>query len=211
MRKEIYAPDTQFERGSPIKIAGKVAYVEQQAWIQNLTVRDNILFGHDFDKRRYVQTVKGCQLETDLHMMVAGDLTEIGQRGINLSGGQKARISLARAVYSDPDIVLLDDPLSALDAVVKKKVFKQVLNGLLRDKTRILVTHAVEYIHLADRIVLMKDGMISAIGTPDELKDHSYIREIAEIQAKNREEAEKRKDANRNMIEAALDNVVPDE
>lgn len=144
-------------------------------------------------------------------MMVAGDLTEIGQRGINLSGGQKARISLARAVYSDPDIVLLDDPLSALDAVVKKKVFKQVLNGLLRDKTRILVTHAVEYIHLADRIVLMKDGMISAIGTPDELKDHSYIREIAEIQTKNREEAEKQKDANRNMIEAALDNVVPDE
>jgi ABC-type proline/glycine betaine transport system ATPase subunit len=101
--------------------------------------------------------------------------------------------------------------MSALDAVVKKKIFKQVLNGLLRDKTRILVTHAVEYIHLADRIVLMKDGMINAIGTPEELKDHEYIKEIAEIQAKNREEAERRKDQSRNIIEAALDNVVPDE
>jgi len=114
-------------------------------------------------------------------------------------------------VYSDPDIILLDDPLSALDAVVKKKVFKQVINGLLRNKTRILVTHAVEYIHLADRIVLMKDGIISAIGTPEELKDHSYIKEIAEIQAKNRQEAEKRNESSRNIIEAALDNVVPDE
>ena len=114
-------------------------------------------------------------------------------------------------MYSDPDIILLDDPLSALDAVVKKKVFKQVINGLLRNKTRILVTHAVEYIHLADRIVLMKDGMISAIGTPEELKDHSYIKEIAEIQAKNRQEAEKRNESSRNIIEAALDNVVPDE
>ena len=114
-------------------------------------------------------------------------------------------------MYSDPDIILLDDPLSALDAVVKKKVFKQVINGLLRNKTRILVTHAVEYIHLADRIVLMKDGIISAIGTPEELKDHSYIKEIAEIQAKNRQEAEKRNESSRNIIEAALDNVVPDE
>ena len=143
--------------------------------------------------------------------MVAGDLSEIGQRGINLSGGQKARLSLARAVYTNPDIILLDDPISALDAVVKKKVFKQVFNGLLRDKTRILVTHAVEFIHLADRVVLMKDGRIGAVGTPEELKDHEYIRELAEIQAKNREEAEKRSQQNRNSIEAALDNVVPDD
>jgi ABC-type multidrug transport system fused ATPase/permease subunit len=144
-------------------------------------------------------------------MMIAGDMSEIGQRGINLSGGQKARLSLARAVYTDPDIILLDDPISALDAVVKKKVFKQVFNGLLRDKTRILVTHAVEFIHLADRVVLMKDGRIGAVGTPEELKDHEYIRELAEIQAKNREEAEKRSQQNRNSIEAALDNVVPDD
>ena len=174
-------------------------------------MRDNILFGSEFDKRKYVQTISGCQLEADLAMMVAGDMSEIGQRGINLSGGQKARLSLARAVYTDPDIILLDDPISALDAVVKKKVFKQVFNGLLRDKTRILVTHAVEFIHLADRVVLMKDGRIGAVGTPEELKDHEYIRELAEIQAKNREEAEKRSQQNRNSIEAALDNVVPDD
>ena len=146
-----------------------------------MTLRGNILFGSEFDKRRYVQTILGCQLEADLTMMVAGDMSEIGQRGINLSGGQKARLSLARAVYTDPDIILLDDPISALDAVVKKKVFKQVFNGLLREKTRILVTHAVEFIHLADRVVLMKDGRIGAVGTPEELKDHEYIRELAEI------------------------------
>jgi ABC-type multidrug transport system fused ATPase/permease subunit len=113
--------------------------------------------------------------------MVAGDMSEIGQRGINLSGGQKARLSLARAVYTNPDIILLDDPISALDSIVKKKVFSQVFNGLLKDKTRILVTHAVEFIHLADRVVLMKDGCIEAMGTPEELKDHEYIRELADI------------------------------
>jgi len=86
-RKTIYKPDAKFEGGAPIKVAGELGYVEQSAWIQNMTVRDNILFGLPFDKKRYVQTVTGCQLESDLAMMVAGDMSEIGQRGINLSGG----------------------------------------------------------------------------------------------------------------------------
>lgn len=176
-----------------------------------MTLRDNILFGEKLEEKRYVQTLSGCQLESDLAMMAAGDMSEIGERGINLSGGQKARLSLARAVYTNPDIILLDDPISALDAIVKKKIFKQVFNGLLCDKTRILVTHAVENIHLADRIVLMKEGEISAIGTPDELADHEYIKELAEIQAKNKAEAEKSKAESENPLEAAMDNVVPDE
>lgn len=134
IRKSVYAPGASFEGGAPVKLRGKVAYVEQQAWIQNLTLRDNILFGEKLDEKRYVQTLSGCQLESDLAMMAAGDMSEIGERGINLSGGQKARLSLARAVYANPDIILLDDPISALDAIVKKKIFKQVFNGLLRER-----------------------------------------------------------------------------
>ena len=91
-----------------------------------MTLRDNILFGSDFDKKKYVETMLACQLEPDLKEMAAGDLSEIGEKGINLSGGQKARVSLARAVYRDSDIILMDDPISALDAHVRKQVFLEV-------------------------------------------------------------------------------------
>jgi len=111
---------------APIKLNGSISYVEQQAWIQNKTIRDNILFGKPLDKTKYINTVLACQLERDLEILPAGDATEIGEKGINLSGGQKARVSLARATYADPDIILMDDPISALDANVRKKVFKEV-------------------------------------------------------------------------------------
>ena len=101
-----------------------------------------------------------CQLESDLAIMPAGDFTEIGEKGINLSGGQKARVSLARAVYQEADVIMMDDPISALDANVRKAIFKQVFQNLLKDKTRILVTHAIDFVHLADKIVIMKDGRI---------------------------------------------------
>ena len=104
-------------------------------------------------------------MDRDLEILPAGDSTEIGEKGINLSGGQKARVSLARAVYSEAEIILMDDPISALDANVKKKIFKEVFQGLLKNKTRILVTHAVDFLHLADRLVIMKDGKIQAQGT----------------------------------------------
>lgn len=91
-----------------------------------MTIRDNILFGKEFDERRYVETITACCLEKDLEILKSGDLTEIGERGINLSGGQQARVSLARAVYADKDIILMDDPISALDANVRKKIFKRV-------------------------------------------------------------------------------------
>lgn len=94
----------------------------------------------------------------DLEILNAGDMTEIGAKGINLSGGQKARICLARAVYSQADIMLMDDPISALDVHVRKEIFHQVIQGVSKDKTRVLVTHAVDYLHLCDRIVLMSHG-----------------------------------------------------
>ena len=111
---------------SPIKLSGTTAFVEQKIWIQNKTIRDIILFGEAMNEQRYHETIKACQLVKDLEILPAGDLTEIGEMGINLSGGQKARVSLARAVYADRDILLMDDPISALDANVKKNVFQQV-------------------------------------------------------------------------------------
>lgn len=101
-----------------------------------------------------------CELTRDLEILPNGDLTEIGEKGINLSGGQKARISIARAVYADRDTILMDDPISALDANVRKKIFMNLILGYLKKKTRILVTHAIDFIHLADRIIIMDKGRI---------------------------------------------------
>ena len=104
-----------------------MSYVQQTPWILNQTVRDNILFGQEFDQTRYKNIVEACQLLKDFEMLEAGDMTEIGEKGMNLSGGQKARISMARAVYSDKNIILMDDSLSALDTQTKNKVFEHVL------------------------------------------------------------------------------------
>lgn len=113
-----------FRQGeSPVTMTGTTGFVESQHWIQNGKFRDNVCFGSEFDERKYVETVLACQFQTDLSLMPAGDLTEIGEKGINLSGGQKARISLARAVYKQPDIVIMDDPISALDTQTRKKIF----------------------------------------------------------------------------------------
>ena len=114
------------ERKGEIKLGGSISYIQQIPWIQNKTIRDNILFGFPLDEQRYNKTIEICQLASDLELLPGGDLTEIGEKGINLSGGQKARISLARAVYAKKDIVLMDDPISALDSNVKKKVFEHV-------------------------------------------------------------------------------------
>jgi len=120
--------------------------------------------------------------------MSAGDLSEIGEKGINLSGGQKARLSLARACYKNSDIVLMDDPISALDAHVRKQIFMQVFQGLLKEKTRILVTHAIDFVHLADRVVIMKKGKITAQGTYEELQDNDYMKEVMDIHKSHEKE-----------------------
>ena len=134
-----------------------------------MTIRDNILFGRELDVDRYNEVVEICQLGNDLDVLDGGDLTEIGEKGINLSGGQKARLSIARAVYADRDIILMDDPLSALDAHVKKKVFDRVFCKELKGKTRILVTHALDCLPKVDRIIIMNKGQIDYDGTFDDL------------------------------------------
>lgn len=118
------------------------------------------MFGLPYDEDKYKETIRICQLKRDLQILPAGDMTEIGEKGINLSGGQKARVSLARAVYSDREIMLMDDPISALDANVKKKIFKNVFMKKFKSKTRVLVTHAVDFLQFVDTIVLLKKGRI---------------------------------------------------
>ncbi|KAJ3332412.1 hypothetical protein HDU91_003113, partial [Kappamyces sp. JEL0680] len=118
-----------------VQMSGSVGFAPQQAWIQNATVKENILFGRPYDHQRYLHTIHTCALERDLELLPDGDSTEIGERGINLSGGQKQRVNLARLVYYNPDIVLMDDPLSAVDAHVGKFLFDQCINGALAEKT----------------------------------------------------------------------------
>lgn len=116
----------------------------------------------------YQRTVEACALEADIDVLPGGDQTEIGEKGINLSGGQKQRVSLARACYNGADVYLLDDPLSAVDAHVGKHIFNEVIQGqeaLLKDKTRVLVTHGITFLPKTDHIVVVKDGVISEQGS----------------------------------------------
>ncbi|OQR90434.1 multidrug resistance-associated protein 1 [Achlya hypogyna] len=147
------------QRGS-VFVGGRVSYFSQQPWIQNLTIRENILFGKPYDRTKYAAVLEACALTKDLAAFPAGDRTEIGQKGVNVSGGQKARIALARACYNDGDIFLLDSPLSAVDAIVSNEIFTKCFLGLLSRKTVFLVTHNPEIIaskHV-DRTIEIKDG-----------------------------------------------------
>ena len=143
-----------------------------------MTIRDNILFGSPMNETRYVQTIISCCLERDFEIMQAGDLTEIGEKGINLSGGQKARVSLARAVYANKEIVLLDDPISALDAKVKAKIYKRVFNTMLNKKTLVLATNAIDFLHLADHVIVLKEGRIVVQGSYTEVQTNQTVKEI---------------------------------
>uniref|UniRef100_A0A669EZI3 ABC-type glutathione-S-conjugate transporter n=1 Tax=Oreochromis niloticus TaxID=8128 RepID=A0A669EZI3_ORENI len=159
------------KRSGQVTVKGSVAYVPQQAWIQNATVQDNIIFGREKLKTWYHRVLEACALLPDLDILPAGDATEIGEKGLNLSGGQKQRVSLARAVYRKADVYLLDDPLSAVDAHVGQHIFDKVIGpkGVLRDKTRILVTHGMSFLPQADLILVLVDGEITESGSYQEL------------------------------------------
>ncbi|KAK6511062.1 hypothetical protein TWF506_010144 [Arthrobotrys conoides] len=146
-----------------------MAYCPQSAWIQNTSVRENILFGRPFDPVWYEKVIQACALKPDFELFPNGDMTEIGERGITISGGQKQRMNIARAIYHNSDIILLDDPLSAVDAHVGRHMFNEAIGGLLKDKCCVLVTHQLHVLNRCDRIVLMVDGRVSAVGTFDEL------------------------------------------
>ncbi|CAF4884216.1 unnamed protein product, partial [Rotaria sp. Silwood1] len=160
-----------------VSINGNIAYVPQTAWIMNTTLRENILFGRDFDINLYNQIIDACALNQDLDMLPARDQTEIGEKGINLSGGQRQRVSLARALYSNADIYLLDDSLSAVDAHVGTHIFKSVIGpkGLLNGKTRLLVTHGVSHLQKCNDIMIVSEGEIVDHGSFNDLMLRSKI------------------------------------
>ncbi|KAK4657219.1 ATP-binding cassette transporter yor1 [Podospora pseudocomata] len=149
------------------------AFCPQYAWIQNTTVKENILFGKEMDKGWYSDVIKACALQPDLDMLPNNDLTEIGERGITISGGQKQRLNIARAIYFNADIVLMDDPLSAVDAHVGRHIFDNAICGLLKDKCRILATHQLWVLNRCDRIIWMEAGKIQAVDTFKNLMENS--------------------------------------
>lgn len=184
------------ESGQTI-IRGSVAYAGQQAWIQNATVKDNILFGKPLDQQRYNKAVQACALGPDLEILPGGDMTEIGEKGINLSGGQKQRVSLARAVYNNADVYFLDDPLSAVDAHVGKHIFEQVIGpeGVLKNKVRLFVTHGLSFLPQCDQVIVLSNGRISEMGTYDQLLQNNgafaeFLRTYTEHEDKNGEDDE---------------------
>ena len=187
----------QNSNNTKIIVNGKISYVGQEAWIQNNTVQNNILFYQPYNAEKYQKILNLCELNQDLNSLSGGDLTEIGEKGVNLSGGQKARISLARAMYCDNDIYIMDDPISALDAHVGKNIMHNCIIGYLKGKTRILATHALQYTSFADRIYYMEKGEIKWEGTYQELVEQKFYSEFAEkIKSKIKEEKESEKDTN---------------
>uniref|UniRef100_A0A158PCJ1 ABC transporter domain-containing protein n=1 Tax=Angiostrongylus cantonensis TaxID=6313 RepID=A0A158PCJ1_ANGCA len=152
-----------------LEVGGTFAYVPQVPWIQNATVQENILFGSPMNSQRYYKAVSSCQLTKDLEALAAGDHTEIGERGATLSGGQKARVSLARAIFAHRDIYLLDDILASLDKKVGDKIFEKAVREVLSAKTVVMVTTDPQRLSQCDRVVLMDGGRIVAYGEHEEL------------------------------------------
>jgi ABC-type multidrug transport system fused ATPase/permease subunit len=151
--------ETLLQKGS-INLKGKVAYASQSPWILNASLRDNILFGRPMDQERYNKVLQVCQLAHDLNMLDDGDLTEIGEKGINLSGGQKQRVSVARAAYADAEVVILDDPLSALDPEVGQKLFDECILEFMAGKTRLLITNQLQVLKFCDTVVALRHGRV---------------------------------------------------
>lgn len=163
-----------------VLVNGKVSYCSQEPWVFEGTIRDNVVFVEDFNERRYKRVLKVCALERDLELLPRGDLTMIGERGVSLSGGQKARINLARAIYRKADIYLLDDPLSAVDTHVGKHIFERCINDFLSNKIRVLVTHQLQYLFDVKHLILMGSGSIVAQGSYQQLQKSKQFQFLAQ-------------------------------
>lgn len=157
-----------------ISVCGIVSYASQEPWLFAGTVQQNILFGSPMDKERYKQVISVCALKTDFKQFPHGDRTLVGERGVTLSGGQRSRINVARAIYKQADIYLLDDPLSAVDSEVGRHLFEKCIKDYLKEKACVLITHQVQYLTDVDQIVLMDNGSIVAEGSYQELKATAF-------------------------------------
>ncbi|KAJ8980199.1 hypothetical protein NQ317_003764 [Molorchus minor] len=177
-----------------VDINGVMSYASQEPWLFVSSVRDNILFGKPYLKSRFDEVVKVCALERDFEQFPYGEKTLVEERGVSLSGGQRARINLARAVYTNADIYLFDDPLSAVDTHVGKHLFEECIKKYLQNKTRILVTHQLQFLKQADLIIIMNNGRIAKVGTFDELTEN----ELSSLYPENsHEEREKNHDSDK--------------
>lgn len=150
--------------GGSLIVNGSISYASQEPWLFEGSVRSNIIFVEDFDEQRYNKVIEVCALERDFKLLPQGDATIVGEQGSSLSGGQKARVNLARAIYKQSDIYLLDDPLSAVDTHVGKHIFEKCVKEFLGDKICVLVTHQLQYLKNVKHVVLMNRGKIEAHG-----------------------------------------------
>ncbi|EFA04157.2 ATP-binding cassette sub-family C member 4 [Tribolium castaneum] len=194
-----------------VSLTGNISYASQEPWLFVSSVRNNILFGQQYLKNRYKDVVKVCALETDFEQFPHGDKTLVGERGTSLSGGQRARVNLARAVYRDADIYLFDDPLSAVDAHVGKHLFNECIVKYLKDKTRVLVTHQLQFLRQADLIIVLNNGQVEKIGTFAELSENELnnlkLEQPEEVATKEQEMQQRQ----RLMSIASHNSTVPDD
>ena len=158
-----------------ITCRGFVVYVPQIAWVFSGTIRENILFGQPYDEERYTRVLDACALSEDIQLFPDGDQTIVGERGAVLSGGQRARVSLARAVYADADVYLLDDPLSAVDVKVGQYTFTHCILGLLGHKTRVLTSHQEHHMKKADNVIVLYKGCVLGKGSFSELQGKGIL------------------------------------
>ncbi|KFB46275.1 AGAP004603-PA-like protein [Anopheles sinensis] len=196
---QVLLGELELDEGS-VEIRGTVSYASQEPWLYEGSVRNNILFTEEYNERRYLQVVRVCALEKDFELLPHGDQTIVGERGISLSGGQKARVNLARAVYRKADIYLLDDPLSAVDTHVGKHIYEMCIREFLANRVCVLVTHQLQYLKDVQQIVLMNGGRVEAVGSYRELKKSN----IESIMALTPDES-----PSENPLERELKNLRP--
>lgn len=196
-----------------VTVRGDIAYFSQTSWILSATVKDNIVFGHRFDPVFYDQVLDACALRQDLAVLPDGHMTEVGEKGVSLSGGQKARITLARACYARADIYLLDDPLSAVDAHVGRHIFDHVIgpNGMLKNKARILCTNAVNFLPQTDQIIMLRRGIILQRGTYGDAMGDSSSELYKLITGLGKQTAQSGDDSNGSSTPTAIDELSPDD
>ncbi|OWR51775.1 ABC transporter family C protein ABCC2 [Danaus plexippus plexippus] len=176
-----------------LNLNGSISYACQETWLFPQTVRENIIFGLPYDAQKYKRVCKVCSLLPDFKQFPYGDLSLVGERGVSLSGGQRARINLARAIYRESDIYLLDDPLSAVDANVGRMLFEDCIQRYLNGKTRILVTHQIHLLKPADLIIVVDEGSIKNIGTYNDLvKSEKVFSSLMESKEEKMEKVEAR-------------------
>lgn len=172
----MYLPRLDYDSDGLRPHGSGIAYVSQTAWLQNTTIRDNILFGKAFDQERYDAVIEGCALITDFEVLEAGDHTQIGEQGITLSGGQKQRVALARAVYSDANVLLLDDCLSAVDTHTGKRLFQTLSGPLLAGRSILMATHQVQLtLSAATYVIALDKGVVLGAGTPEECIRNGWL------------------------------------